>query len=833
MEIKKAIKRIAALAGGAIMAGATLAGAFAALENLPHPFVTEDGVFDAYVVVGTATWNTEMVPNPAGLAQDVAVAIDVATAFGQKATTAAETGGAETVTGGVQIKVPGDDFNYGEDIHDIDDIYSDGDLNILADGKYVESKGNTRNNVEYSQKLTFSDGSGQLVFQKNTETDDEKTDSYLYFPDGTQLFTYKVTFTGGVDYDATSIKNDFDGTTITLLGQKYTISSASGTPGTDFKLELLSGEVEATQGEYTTQTYTLGDKTYEVEVLIVSDDTATVKFKINGETTDALGEGDTYTLSDGTEVGVREVLPNEGSEAAGADQVTFYLGAQKLTLEDGKEVKVNDEEIDGWTTQVTFSGSSGELDSVSITATPDDNIFLEAGDKLVDPIFGAWEIYFSGIEKSTEEIKITTSGDDGTLKVDNLNGAELSIPMYLSDDSGGTVTFGDEVVSTVKITQGGQAFTTAGTAGHMLIKDGDSCTGGSAVTECEDLKLLVVGSGGEARIFEIKDIDTTNNKIDLKDLTTGKTWEDLDYTDGAASNLALDIGTIQLTIDEAGKSVTATDINLYSANAAFKTSGSGVITLSLTDLDTGADEDYAATVSLADDNSHTLTTVKVYDDDRSITANDTSDGTNGELKIAKDTSLTWHPEEKDSDTYWALDATDVGSKAGVNEYYGVLFKYDNEDKDDWTAYYPEEQAYAKVYLSETGKLTTTTTSGAVNVNYIDVTTGVSRVDTDFDTAVPDKPVILVGGPAVNKLVYNLAEEGKTQGVADYAENTALIQYIEDAFGTNDALIIAGHMAKDTQKAGKVVAGYVLNGQFSDLMQGNKVVFDTETMAKVE
>ncbi|MCD6547178.1 MAG: S-layer protein, partial [Nanoarchaeota archaeon] len=155
------------------------------------------------------------------------------------------------------------------------------------------------------------------------------------------------------------------------------------------------------------------------------------------------------------------------------------------------------------------------------------------------------------------------------------------------------------------------------------------------------------------------------------------------------------------------------------------------------------------------------------------------------------------------------------------------------DKDDWTAYYPEEQAYAKVYLSETGKLTTTTTSGAVNVNYIDVTTGVSRVDTDFDTAVPDKPVILVGGPAVNKLVYNLAEEGKTQGVADYAENTALIQYIEDAFGTNDALIIAGHMAKDTQKAGKVVAGYVLNGQFSDLMQGNKVVFDTETMAKVE
>jgi len=99
MEMKRTIKKIAALVGGAVMAGATLAGAFAALDDLPQPFVTADGVFDAYVVVGTMGWN----PNIAftaqaatDLAKDVSVGMDVATAFGQVSTTAAGTTGTET-----------------------------------------------------------------------------------------------------------------------------------------------------------------------------------------------------------------------------------------------------------------------------------------------------------------------------------------------------------------------------------------------------------------------------------------------------------------------------------------------------------------------------------------------------------------------------------------------------------------------------------------------------------------------------------------------------------------------------------------------------------------
>ena len=49
---------------------------------------------------------------------------------------------------------------------------------------------------------------------------------------------------------------------------------------------------------------------YEVEVTFIgtSDSVEKVKFKVNGEITDAMEDSDTETLSDGTEIGVREIL---------------------------------------------------------------------------------------------------------------------------------------------------------------------------------------------------------------------------------------------------------------------------------------------------------------------------------------------------------------------------------------------------------------------------------------------------------------------------------------------------------------------------------------------
>ncbi|MEA2003529.1 MAG: S-layer protein [archaeon] len=87
-------------------------------------------------------------------------------------------------------------------------------------------------------------------------------------------------------------------------------------------------------------------------------------------------------------------------------------------------------------------------------------------------------------------------------------------------------------------------------------------------------------------------------------------------------------------------------------------------------------------------------------------------------------------------------------------------------------------------------------------------------------------MILVGGPAVNSLVAELAADGKTRtaegwrtetdGVRDYAD-TALIQAVDDAFTSGKtALVVAGYSSEDTANAAYVLQNYAkFAEQFAD------------------
>ena len=91
------IKWIAAGAMGVLMAGSTLAFAATSLADFPQPFITADnGIGDTLVVVGSqGDW-------PAGLASDVAGAIDIAARLGSDNTesyTCAGSSGGAAVSG--------------------------------------------------------------------------------------------------------------------------------------------------------------------------------------------------------------------------------------------------------------------------------------------------------------------------------------------------------------------------------------------------------------------------------------------------------------------------------------------------------------------------------------------------------------------------------------------------------------------------------------------------------------------------------------------------------------------------------------------------------------
>lgn len=794
MEIKRTIKKIAALAGGALFAGATLAGAFAALDDLPQPYVSSAGVFEGHVVVGTMGWNPNIAFNAAaatGLAQDVAVGMDVATAFGQISTSGATGGDTTTVEGGVQFSAPGVDFFYGDELADIKTTFGDGTIDpIFEDGTYSDSKGVTKNTAKsYTQKLIFQGGTGEFLFGADTETDEDPAGQFLKFSANDDIYEYELKIASGIDFDdadADTLKKDFKGTTIELQGRQYTISNAEGDLlGNLEKLELMSGARTAAVAYQETQSFNIEGETYEVTVnAITSTGTGDRDYQasvtINGNTfADALA-GDTYTV-DGLEIGIDTVyldvvVPTNS-------KVHFFLGANKLLLEDGEPVQLNDEEIDDWTTLVTFDNDAAgnKLNGITIAAQPESDHFLAAGDAFVDPIFGSWQVVFGGVNEDMESLTLKASDDKGTFTFMNNNDKKVELPFVA--DGAGALAWGKSKTLALLGDDG------LGNPTGLAYADGATCTVAANANECNGFLFLVTSAGGEAALFEINSIKETGSECTLKDLTNDREYED-QVCDGTAIDTTL--GDIEITIT-AGVDVEFTTIEL-SGTGTFMTSNQGELAIA-----TGASPDLF--VALTDNDGLDTRTMTVQLD--------------GSDDIEFDTDVTTFAMKEESDY-------DVGVDDGI---WGTYFKINTNTKQSIEIMYPEEQVTANVFLAPADAATTVSTSGAVNVNYI--TDSVSRTDTDFASATPTKPVILIGGPSVNQLVNGLAEAGKTWTAAEYPENTAIIQLIEDAYGTNDALIVAGYAAADTNVAGRVLAARLLPpNQFKADLTGDLAVLNT-------
>lgn len=830
-KFSRTIKRIAALAGGAVMVGAALSGALAQLDKLPTPFVTSAGVFDSYVVVGTMGWNPNIAFNAAaasGLAADIAVGIDVGAAFAQRATTAAGASGA-TVAGGVQVKAAGDDFNYYENAGVLKPNYGSEQLSIFADGNYKDTKGATKNTVTYTQKLTLDPAFGLAIFDKDKSATNEALGSYIKVGKSADAYTYTLKFDSAVSWDdstAASTMDDWKGTKLTIQGKTYTVSETSGTAPDS--ITLLAGSQEVTQAYQTEQTYTVGSKSFDVKVNAIAQEgpnagSYVTTLTINGQSFTALKEGDTVDV-DGTTIGINSitydvVVPTNS-------QVSFFLGADKLKLVDNLgTVKLNDIEIPGYSVTSDFDSTAGALKSITVTVKPKDDSFLHIGDSWVDPVFGKWQLMYTGLEKSTEDITADVSGQDGTIKLTTLDGKAVTIPV-INDDSTGTVYFGDDLiwVDGSHIAGNGEVTkdSTANNGNAMIINDGGVCTATDTyASDCEGLKFMAVSTGGEMRIFEVEKVNEADSQIDVKDLSTGKVYEKLDMN---APNQ--DIGLISdFRVDYAvatPTTLTFTNVNDYgsapvcggSCDIEFKSHKNADLAL-YTNGGAGNPDQLEFYIQDAHSGGY-------------LNSNYFSFGVAGggaidlQLQATDTADLNYVATVKDSKVKQAIDCDGTMT----DPHWGVIHTYDTDGKDSYKIEYPEEQVIFDAWMAPVGSAATGAASGAVNVNYINAATGIARTDADFTSAVPTKNVILVGGPAVNELVSDLATANKTALAANYATDTAIVQYITDAFGTNDALVIAGYAAKDTKLAGQVVAANLLQGQFADKMTGAKVTINT-------
>ena len=745
-------KKIVALAAGLGMLGATLSGALAApwtLDNYPKALGSP-----VTIVFGK---DADV--------SDVVGATELASALKYEEETTTTT--AATVSEGVLIKAAGNELNYNEDFEDIVDVLDKGDLDILADGTYDDNEGDNENSVTYTQELSFTNGTNILKYTTDDNEDNEPLGTYIEINDDENTYTYTLEFDDSVTYTNTStgVDNDLEDTELTIMGNTYTIVDAGVSGGELNYLKLFGGVMELTIKEDETKTVQIDDTSYEItckEVWTSSGNEVYAIFEVNGEESSKLSEGQSDEVS-GLRIALKTAVDEEAGE--GEDWATLYVGANVVELTDGQEVKVNGDELDG--SEVTFDVTGDEWDGFSISYKPEDDLWLGVGEEWTDPVFGRFKFVFAGLEKTTETITASTSADDGTLTFKNNAGDTLEIPFV---DNESIVFPGDDRVDQhVYTRQGGSSATQIEQGGNLLIYNDDYCnaTDPKTVEDCEGIKLLVVTSGNEARIVEITDIDTDHNETDLKDLTTGTTWTNKDYTDGTPTEIDLWGGTsINITIDSTKGLVKVHGGLLDGATDYIETSLEGKVYLKF-------------------DRPNCEVSLKNSDYGDLFKFNFTT--LDGDMVIKNIWPDNLVDIEKDSETKAEIDANNTGA----------ILTWDSEDKDDLTIEYPEEEVYADVYVTP---ISATLVAGTnVEVKTVDA---VSKLDSEVGNiaGVTTDGVILIGGPCVNTLTAEAM--GKTYPAcgadSGIPENKGIIKAYE--VGDKKVLLVAGWSADDTRRA---------------------------------
>jgi len=487
MAFKKAIKKIAALGAGLGMAGATLMGAMAFdLGEFPSPFV-EDGMFNTLVVIGANAKTIDTIG-----AADIVGALQAASVSEVGAGGTERGGSVLTVSGDVvEIGEPSDLLELGEPVGDVRETVTEFELDALKGGVITTDEGST----EYNQYLRFKDNDPDLnnmtvLFTENDETN-EKVGDFLYLVEGNDvtsaMFEYELEFEEGLESEmefyvtgntVSTVRaelDDLEDEVFNLFGVDYTfVDSEIDISSSQQKvtLEFLGGDVTDTLEEGEIRTYTIDGVDYEVEALIVSDTggndgRGSVKFKVNGEVTDELEDGETDVLSDGLEIGIREILPNEAEEVAGGDLVEFFLGANKIQFTDvysdcnsgtspygfSQGVEITSEDIEeGWVSicgsvidnNKTFEITSIKYRLVADARSGESDIYIPPGHGLreyLDEPEGMlnpeWDIRYEGlVDTGVSTVLVESRGDDEyKLTFTNRQGNRYVVP-FVDNNNG-------------------------------------------------------------------------------------------------------------------------------------------------------------------------------------------------------------------------------------------------------------------------------------------------------------------------------------------------------------------------------------------------------------
>jgi hypothetical protein len=729
------------------MLGATLAGAFAVadLEDYPAPFVKNGVLADSVIVVGKAAETA-----------DVLGAVDIAAALQAAAVSQIEIEGtstAPTVTEGVKVEKSSNNFNYGDMISDIQDTaLDDTDLpDLLNDETFDDNEGTNTGEEDYSQSLDFGTTANsvfELVFDQPGDNDvyedGRPAGSYLYLAEDADVYTYTLLFDSGITVANSA---DLEGNKLYIQGNTYTVTEASddGASGAD-KLVLVAGD--STVWLVQDQPYTIGGHT----VTVVDVNNAEDKCGINVDgVTQWVDEGDTQDFGD-LSIGILDVIA-VNTKDYDADTCELSLGSSEITLEDGEEIVVNEERLDG--SEVTFTGT-GEWTGFTInydagqedTGFNIDDVYLEAGEAWTDPVFGNWKVLYEGVTADYEEMQFDVKGDDDAeLTFMNNDGEEIVV--YFHYDGGYELGSDDD---------------------KPIVQFGGSTTDGP-----DDVWLLYSTSGGnEVHMLQVDEVDCANLDITIDDVTYDNDAvadEETFLCSGLNQTVSLgSLGNIILTYDNTTLTFVGGSADLGGGD--IETFYEGVWTFNAT-----------AGVFTESDGDETIQDPAAF--------NLVWDSTDG-FELANPNGILGGVDNDNDDDSSSWYYTAKGTLVEIDED-GAWVK----------VMHPEEDVFANVFVapleaSAVGGVSGGTTADQVNPFSV----GLAVLDADAEGM--SKNMLVVGGPCANTVAADLMGNPE-ECTSGFEEGKAMLKYFTR--NGKDALLVAGYSAEDTMGASRVLADY--------------------------
>lgn len=855
MKLIKTVKKIMALSTGAVMMGATLsAGAFAAdLAEYPSPFI-KDGKFNGILVVGDSA-----------NAADVLGSVDIAT----KLQVASRVKKSVKAEGGATVSVSGEAWRVGtsskklemsesvaarsslvsESITNITTFITDDELpQLLADGTFRNSKGDyDYHQYLYFDKVNNQDGTNpqslSVTFAEDPDTD--IVGDYFYIKNNDRIARYTLEFTTSAESDVTDSAGSasmsgtylwsYEGKDINMLGRTFSIVKArrSSSVGNSAELTLMGGAAHDTLDEGASKTYTVGGKEYDVEANFVG--TTTAKLIVNGQLTDSLNEGDTFTLSDKSQVGIKDISVQDF--AGGVRKVEFYVGADKVFLKDtvvhqagsgSQTLEVGSEKIDD--SKVTITGSDDnttfKIDTIQINMTADDDIYIPKGGKLSDQLdepqvlLSAWDIEYAGLEDvSTEEYRIDTSGSNQyeIIFVDG-NGNKAAIPLAYSS-SGTNLKLGDnnddlilvennaiaQSNSTAVITRNDYFLVT-----DISQKQGERNTyllrykGSSAVTDSSPvIKFQDIGSGETLERVLASSATGLNvpfTGTEVANIQLGGATYNV-YNASLASTADFDI-VVDLNgngvFDQPHANLTGEMAATYEniVNVTTKAGMQIVIQTSPQNASLGpAQAPRAINVSFQTVDADDYDNVAPSPVEFSITA------ASGEVQFSEQTL--------DVDHNYRSPQDETNTNYGYTSM-GAYIKWDNptNSPDKLTVTYPKQQRLPLVYITApSAAISSGEATEAGQIIYYEtqpIAVGAAKLAGEV-TDITAQNAIVIGGPCANAAAAELMGN-PANCLTGFTAGKAMVKLYEHTNG-NVAMLVAGYNAADTRRAARVVANY--------------------------